>query len=208
MNIVKSPLWLRILLPQLTWHRSRKEKTIYLTFDDGPIPDVTPQVLNILKKYGIKATFFCVGENIVKHPEIFSQVKQDGHQIGNHTYNHLKGWRTPTPLYLHNIEKCQSYTQSNLFRPPYGQCTLAQIKQLKKKYEIIMWDIITYDFDTDISPEDCYTNAVKYSKNGSIVVFHDNLKAVPRLLYALPKAIEYWQRQGYSFKMLEGKHTF
>ncbi|QNL49672.1 polysaccharide deacetylase family protein [Olivibacter sp. SDN3] len=205
MNIVKSPLWLRILLPQLTWHGSRKEKVIYLTFDDGPIPDVTPKVLNILKKYGIKATFFCVGENIIKHPEIFNQVKQDGHQIGNHTYNHLKGWKTPISIYLKNIEKCQSYTQTNLFRPPYGRCTLAQIKQLKKKYEIIMWDVITYDFDTGLSPDDCYTNAIKYSRNGSIVVFHDNLKAVPRLLYALPKAIEYWQRQGYSFKVLEGK---
>lgn len=202
MNIVKSPLWLRLLLPKLTWNRNRNEKHIYLTFDDGPVPDVTPQVLNILKKYQVRATFFCVGENIVKHPEIFDQVKQSGHRVGNHTYNHLKGWQTPLNDYLENVEKCQKLTQTNLFRPPYGKCTLTQFKQLRKKYEIIMWDVITYDFDSTLSPEACYQNAVRHTTNGSIVVFHDNIKAVPRLKHALPKAIEYWLNEGYEFKLL------
>lgn len=202
MNIVKSPLWLRLLFPKLTWNRNRKEKHIYLTFDDGPVPDVTPQVLNILKKYNIQATFFCVGENIVKHPEIFEQVKQQGHQIGNHTYNHLKGWQTATPIYLENVAKCQKLTQTALFRPPYGKCTLSQFRQLRKQYEIIMWDVITYDFDHKLSSEACYQNAIKHVTNGSIVVFHDNVKAIPRLLYALPKAIEYWLDKGYEFKLL------
>ncbi|WP_134087885.1 polysaccharide deacetylase family protein [Olivibacter sp. XZL3] len=202
MNIVKSPLWLRLLLPKVTWNRSRKEKHIYLTFDDGPVPDVTPQVLNILKKYKVQATFFCVGENIVKHPEIFEQVKQSGHQVGNHTFNHMKGWQTPLNHYLENVEKCQRLTQTDLFRPPYGKCTLSQFKQLRKKYEIIMWDVITYDFDNKLSPEACYQNAVRHVSNGSIVVFHDNIKAVPRLMHALPKAIEYWLNEGYEFKLL------
>ncbi|MEH6305371.1 polysaccharide deacetylase family protein [Olivibacter sp. CPCC 100613] len=202
MNIVKSPLWLRFVLPKLTWNRSRQEKHIYLTFDDGPIPDVTPQVLNILKKYNIQATFFCVGENIIKHPEIFGQIKQQGHGVGNHTFNHLKGWQTPLATYLANVEKCQTLTQTKLFRPPYGKCTPSQFKQLRKQYEIIMWDVITYDFDNRLSPENCYQNAIRYTTNGSIVVFHDNVKATPRLLYALPKAIEYWLQQGYEFKLL------
>jgi len=202
MNVVKSPLWLQLLLPKLTWHRSRKEKCIYLTFDDGPIPDVTPQVLNILKKYNIKATFFCVGENIVKHPDIFQQLLTAGHRIGNHTHNHLKGWKTPTAHYLQNIEKCQQYTQTELFRPPYGQCTPTQFRRIRKKYEIIMWDVITYDFDKHLTPEQCYQNAIKHSTNGSIVVFHDNIKATPRLYYALPKAIEYWIAQGFEFRTL------
>lgn len=202
MNIVKSPLWLRLLLPKLTWNRNRKEKHIYLTFDDGPIPDVTPEVLNILKKYNIQATFFCVGENIVKHPEIFEQVKLQGHRVGNHTYNHLKGWQTPLATYLENVEKCQQLTQTNLFRPPYGKCTLPQFKKLRDTYEIIMWDVITYDFDHKLSPEACYQNAIQHVTNGSIVVFHDNIKAVPRLLYALPKAIDYWLDKGYEFKLL------
>ncbi|MFC6102043.1 polysaccharide deacetylase family protein [Olivibacter domesticus] len=202
MNIVKSPVWLHWLLPHLTWHHSRHEKIIYLTFDDGPIPDVTPQVLNILKKYNIQASFFCVGENIVKYPEIFEQLRIDGHRIGNHTFNHLKGWGTSLKKYLENVEKCHQYTQSNLFRPPYGKCTPQQFRKLRKQYKIIMWDVITYDFDTQLSPQDCYNNAIQFTTNGSIVVFHDNVKALPRLLYALPKAIEYWLAAGYEFRTL------
>jgi len=203
MYIVKSPLWLRLLLPKLMWHGSRKEKHIYLTFDDGPVPDVTPEVLNILKKYNIKATFFCVGENITKHPEIFEQLKAAGHQIGNHTYNHLKGWKTPLSDYLENVAKCQQLTQTKLFRPPHGQCTPVQFRKLRKMYKIIMWDVITYDFDNQLAPEKCYQHAIEHAANGSIVVFHDNIKATPRLYYALPKAIEYWLKQGFSFKTLQ-----
>lgn len=202
MRIVKSPLWLRLLLPKLTWNQNRKQKHIYLTFDDGPIPDVTPQVLNILKKYNIQATFFCVGENIIKYPEIFEELQSAGHRVGNHTHNHLKGWRTATKDYLENVEKCNQYTKSTLFRPPYGQCTWTQFKELRKKYKVVMWDVITYDFDQQLTPDQCLRNAIKHSRNGSIVVFHDNIKAAPRLLYALPRAIEYWLEQGFEFKTL------
>lgn len=175
---------------------------IYLSFDDGPVPDVTPEVLNILKKYHINATFFCVGENVRKHPEIFQRILDEGHRVGNHTHNHLKGWKTGLNEYLENVEQCQRLIQTNLFRPPYGKCTPKQFRELAKQYEIVMWDVITYDFDQGLSAESCYQNAIRYSTNGSIVVFHDNIKAVERLFYALPKAIQYWLAQGYTFGLL------
>ena len=199
---IKSPFWLRWLYPQLTWHRSRKHPCLYLTFDDGPIPDVTPHVLNILKSYGIKATFFCVGDNIKKHPEIFKRILEEGHQVGNHTYNHLKGWRTSKEDYIKNIELCSTLTETKLFRPPYGRGTRAQYAQLKKDYEIIMWDVMSGDFDEKLDPEACLNNVIDNAENGSIIVFHDNIKASPRVTYALPKAIEYWLNAGYEFKTL------
>lgn len=199
---IKSPRWLRILYPQLLWHKNRGEKTLYLTFDDGPIPDVTPAILKILKKHEIKATFFCVGENIHKHPDIFERILSDGHSVGNHTYHHLKGWKTTKTDYLNDIERCQKLTNTKLFRPPYARGTRAQYTELKKTYEIVMWDVMSGDFDTSISPQQCLQNVVKHSTNGSIIVFHDNIKAKSRVLYALPKAIEYWIAQGFNFKPL------
>lgn len=199
---IKTPFWLRKIYPQLIWHKCRENKFIYLTFDDGPVPDVTPNILNILKTYNIQATFFCVGENIKKHPEVFEQVLQDGHVIGNHTYHHLKGWQHAVHAYIKDVDQCNEFTQSTLFRPPYGRGTRAQYKALKKEYSIIMWDIMSGDFDVNISPDQCLNNVIKHTRNGSIVVFHDNIKAVPRVLYALPRAIEYWINEGYSFKTL------
>src|SRR5690606_7547607 len=152
-------------------------------FDDGPIPDVTPEVLNILKKYDVKATFFCVGDNIRKHPDIFDRIKKEGHQIGNHTYNHLKGWNTPHDLYLENTALCNTLTGTKLFRPPYGRATRAQYAQLKKQYEIIMWDVMSGDFDEKLDPETCLNNVINHAENGSIVIFHDNIKAIPRVTY-------------------------
>jgi peptidoglycan/xylan/chitin deacetylase (PgdA/CDA1 family) len=200
---IKTPGLLRFLYPQLLWHKNRDKRTLYLTFDDGPIPNVTPSILKILKEHKIKATFFCVGENIHKYPEIFNQILKDGHAVGNHTYHHLKGWETPKDDYLIDIEKCQKHTKSNLFRPPYGRATRSQYSELKKFYEIVMWDIMSGDFDTSISPKKCLKNVLKHSKNGSIIVFHDNLKAESRVLYALPRAIQHWLKQGYEFEVLE-----
>jgi peptidoglycan/xylan/chitin deacetylase (PgdA/CDA1 family) len=199
---IKSPRWLRILYPQLLWHKSRDKKNLYLTFDDGPIPDVTPAILKILKRYEIKATFFCVGENIHKHPDIFKQILSDGHRVGNHTYHHLKGWKTNKEDYLNDVEQCHKLTKSNLFRPPYARGTRSQYSELKKSYEIVMWDVMSGDFDTSISPQECLNNVVNHSTNGSIIVFHDNIKAEPRVLYALPLAIEYWIDQGFQFEAL------
>lgn len=203
MYLVKTPWLLKKFYPQnLIWDKSRDKKIIYLTFDDGPIPIVTPFVLEILKKFNAKATFFCIGDNINKHQDIFFQLKADGHAIGNHTYNHLNGWKSDNKKYLDNILKCQELTQTDLFRPPYGRIKKSQIKNLESKIKnqkIIMWDVLSGDFDTQLSPEKCLKNVLKHTKNGSIVVFHDSLKAFDRLKYTLPKALAQWQAQGYEF---------
>ncbi len=249
MYFVKTPWWLKKLYPQLIWNKARTTKTIFLTFDDGPIPIVTPAVLKILKSYNAKATFFCIGDNIIKHPDIFLQLKADGHTIGNHTQNHLKGWATADDMYIDNFNKCQSLTQTNLFRPPYGKIKRSQIFNIQnskfkiqnlttgekeidnskiknqtpnnilhqteilnipvdqskiknQKSQIIMWDVLSGDFDTTLSPEKCLKNVLKHTENGSIVVFHDSLKAWDRLEFVLPKALEYWQKKGFKFEGL------
>jgi peptidoglycan/xylan/chitin deacetylase (PgdA/CDA1 family) len=202
MYLIKTPFWLRWLYPNLTWHKSRTEKCIYLTFDDGPIPVVTPFVLETLKRFDIKATFFCIGDNVRKNPDVFEQVKNDGHRIGNHTYNHLKGWEVPDFPYFINVQLCDDKVHSDLFRPPYGRAKKSQYRGLEDKYTIIMWDVLSGDFDTELEPEKCLKNVLKHTTNGSIVVFHDSLKAFPRLEYALPRAIEAWKKEGYSFGVL------
>ncbi len=205
MYLVKSPLLLKWYYPSLVWNKSRFEKVIYLTFDDGPIPDVTDFVLKTLKAFEVKATFFCIGDNIRKHPAVFEQLLQDGHRIGNHTFNHLKGWKTTGPVYIENFKKCQELTQTNLFRPPYGRIKKSQIKQLKNLVpglQIIMWDVLSGDFDLNLQPEKCYDNVIKYSTNGSVIVFHDSLKAFDRLQYALPRVLQHFKNQGYQFKTL------
>ncbi len=224
MYLVKTPFLLKKIYPKhLIWNKSRDKKTIFLTFDDGPIPIVTPWVLKTLKNFNAKATFFCIGDNINKHPEIFSQLKADGHSIGNHTYNHLKGWDTNDEEYLANFLKCQQLTQTNLFRPPYGRIKFSQIKSIQKQeqktkikddlqvsqysilntqYAIIMWDVLSGDFDANLSPEKCLQNVIKHAENGSIIVFHDSLKAWERLEYVLPKALEFWKKEDYEFGVL------
>ena len=197
----KSPFWLQALYPQLTWHKNRSSPDLYLTFDDGPIPDVTEQVLNILQKYRVKATFFCVGDNIRKYPQIFQKLKDEGHQIGNHTFHHLKGWNTDLQTYIEDVEECHNLVQSRLFRPPHGRATKAQYRKLQA-YEVIMWDVLSGDFDPNLTPETCLKNVQRHARNGSIIVFHDSLKAKERVLYALPRAIEYWLEKGYHFKTL------
>jgi peptidoglycan/xylan/chitin deacetylase (PgdA/CDA1 family) len=205
MYLVKSPLLLKWYYPSLTWNKSRTEKVIYLTFDDGPIPDVTDFVLKTLKDQQVKATFFCIGDNIRKHPSIFQRLLDEGHQVGNHTYNHLKGWKTDDATYLENFEQCQTLTGTNLFRPPYGRIRKSQIKNIRSRYpemKIIMWDVLSGDFDLNLSPESCYHNVDKYVENGSIIVFHDSLKAFERMQYALPRVISNLKAKGYQFATL------
>ncbi|MBY0542129.1 MAG: polysaccharide deacetylase family protein [Sphingobacteriaceae bacterium] len=216
MHLVKSPLLLKWYYSSLLWNKPRSEKIVYLTFDDGPIPNVTEFVLNTLKTFDIKATFFCIGHNITKHPAIFEKIKKDQHAIGNHTYNHLKGWKTDDNIYVANFQKCQELTQTNLFRPPYGRIKKSQITKLKAErlklkadtqtqnpqLNIVMWDVLSYDFDVNLSPEKCYKNVMDNVKNGSIIVFHDSLKAFERLKYALPKTIQYLSDKGYQFGTL------
>ena len=205
MYLVKSPLLLKWYYPSLTWHKSRAEKAIYLTFDDGPIPDVTEFVLKTLKDQQVKATFFCIGDNIRKHPHIFQQLLDEGHKVGNHTYNHLKGWKTNDATYLENFEQCQQLTDSNLFRPPYGRIKKSQIGKIRARHpemKIIMWDVLSGDFDLNLSPESCYHNVSKHVENGSIIVFHDSLKAFERMKYALPRTIAKLKAEGYKFHTL------
>jgi peptidoglycan/xylan/chitin deacetylase (PgdA/CDA1 family) len=205
MYLVKTPWLLKKLYPNLIWDAKPDARSIFLTFDDGPIPIVTPFVLNILKKHDAKATFFCIGDNAAKHPDIFEQVKNDGHAIGNHTYNHLKGWITDNDTYLENFEKADALLNTCLFRPPYGRIKRQQIKLLKQArpgLKIFMWDVLSGDFDTDLSPEDCLKNVLKHTEPGSIIVFHDSEKAFKRLEYVLPKAMEIWSEKGYTFSPL------
>jgi peptidoglycan/xylan/chitin deacetylase (PgdA/CDA1 family) len=205
MYLVKSPLLLQWYYPSLTWHKARAEKAIYLTFDDGPIPDVTEFVLKTLRDQQVKATFFCIGDNIRKHPQVFQQLLDEGHKVGNHTFNHLKGWKTPDKTYLENFELCQSLTNSHLFRPPYGRIKKSQVRAIKERHpdlEIIMWDVLSGDFDLKLSPEGCYENVIKHVENGSIIVFHDSLKAFDRLQYALPRVIDFLKAKGYTFLTL------
>ncbi|GAB3918711.1 polysaccharide deacetylase family protein [Mucilaginibacter boryungensis] len=205
MYLVKTPWLLKKLYPALTWHKNRDNRCIYLTFDDGPIPIVTPFVLNILKQYNARATFFCIGDNVNKHPDIYNTLLADGHRVGNHTYNHLKGWKTDDETYTANFLKCDELLHTNLFRPPYGRIKRSQIQSLRKinpELEIMMWDVLSGDFDQQLTPEACLKNVIKHTENGSVVVFHDSLKAFPRLEYVLPRALGYWSEQGFSFEVL------
>jgi len=205
MYLVKSPLLLKWYYPSLVWNKSRKDKVVYLTFDDGPIPVVTDFVLNTLKNFNCKATFFCIGDNISKYPEIFEQVKNDGHAVGNHTFNHLKGWATDDKTYIQNFLQCQQLIPGHLFRPPYGRIKKSQARALKKidpQLNIIMWDVLSGDFDTDLTPEKCYRNVTRHTKNGSIIVFHDSLKAFDRLKSALPDTLKFLIARGYQFRTL------
>ncbi|MXV17113.1 polysaccharide deacetylase family protein [Hufsiella ginkgonis] len=211
MYLVKTPFLLRWWYPAFLWRRSRKEKVIYLTFDDGPIPVVTPFVLKTLRLFNAKATFFCIGDNIQKHPEVFAALKRDGHHVGNHTYNHLKGWDTEDTVYVNNAMRCDTLVSSSLFRPPYGRIRKSQSRKLAASYsdrhagrklEIVMWDVLSGDFDVNLLPSACLQNVLKHTENGSIVVFHDSLKAFDRLEYTLPRALEVWSEKGYTFGVL------
>jgi peptidoglycan/xylan/chitin deacetylase (PgdA/CDA1 family) len=176
---------------------------IYLTFDDGPIPEVTPWVLQQLKKYDARATFFCVGDNVKKYPEIYRSVVDQGHGTGNHTFNHLDGWSSHNLGYWKNVKQCESFLQSTLFRPPYGHLRPRQISLLQKDYQIVMWDVLSGDFDQKLDGEQCLQNVIEHVRPGSIVVFHDSLKAWDRLKYALPGTLDYFSRRGFSFKSID-----
>tara|TARA_A100000171_G_scaffold50816_1_gene63215 strand:- start:2989 stop:3609 length:621 start_codon:yes stop_codon:yes gene_type:complete len=206
MLLHKTPIFAHWLYPSLIWNRPNKEKTIYLTFDDGPIPEVTPWVLNTLDQFNAKATFFCVGENVHKHSDVFQEVVKRGHSVGNHTYHHLNGWKTDATQYLKDFLKCEEELQKfgqggRLFRPPYGKITSKQIKQLSSR-KIIMWDVLSGDFSKKLEPKAVLSKSIRYSSAGSIIVFHDSLKAFKNLQYTLPRYLEHFQSKGFTFKPL------
>ena len=204
-----TPRLLHWMYPQLLWHMPRNSKTIYLTFDDGPIPEVTSEVIEILDHWHAKATFFCVGDNVLRHPEVLSQVVQKGHSLGNHTFHHIKGTTTSPADYLQEVTKCQqvlepflSESDNLLFRPPYGRFTREQQKLLKRDYTLVMWDVLPADFDPALSIEACLQKSIRYTRPGSIVVFHDSLKAWERLQWVLPQYLDHFSRLGYTFAAL------
>ena len=203
MFIEQVPEILRKLYPKAIWRMSPDEKAVYLTFDDGPIPVITPWVVELLGRYDIKATFFMVGDNVHKHPQEYLQVVEAGHRIGNHTFNHLKGLFTETNEYLDNVEKTDALIHSKLFRPPHGMLRRSQYNELSKHYQFVMWDLVTRDYSNRLCGEDVLTKVKKYVRNGSIITFHDSLRSENNLRYALPRAIEWLLEQGYEFKLFE-----
>lgn len=203
MYLVKSPFFLKKYYSNFVWKIPTTEKIIYLTFDDGPTPEITEWTLATLKTFNAKATFFCVGSNVAKHPEIFQKIICDEHAIGNHTHHHLNGWHTDKEAYFRNIKKCEEVVKSNLFRPPYGRIKKSQYELIKDDYKVIMWDVLSGDFDPKTSPEKCLSNVINNTTEGSIVVFHDSLKAADNLKFTLPKVLEYFTEKGYKFEKLE-----
>ena len=199
---VKTPLLIQFLIPNVTWRKKSLQKVIFLTFDDGPIPMVTPAILEILNKFNAKATFFCVGENVVRNKSIFDKILAEGHSVGNHTFNHLNGRLIKTQEYINNVAQCAKYVNSKLFRPPFGRLRWSQMRFLKKHYDLIYWDVLSWDFDSNVTKEKCLKNVLENTKSGSIVLFHDSIKSETRILYTLPRVLEHFSELGYTFEKL------
>ncbi|SJZ57691.1 polysaccharide deacetylase family protein [Porphyromonas crevioricanis] len=193
-------MWYRALIPGARWRiPAREGKSIYLTFDDGPIPEVTPWVLDELDRLGVKATFFCVGDNVRKYPDLLVEILRRGHGIGNHTYHHIQGLKTSANRYLEDVEKADALIGSRYFRPPHGHLRLSQIKKLSNRFDLIMWDVVTRDYNASLSPETIMGYVRRYARNGSIIVFHDSLKAQKNMRIVMPQAVEWLLEQGYRF---------
>lgn len=200
MLIEQPPLLYRLLFPEAIWRISKQEsRVVYLTFDDGPIPEVTPWVLDVLDQYGIKATFFLVGDNVRRHPELLDEIKRRGHSYGNHTMHHLQGMKVHSRRYLRDITEANELICSPLFRPPHGLIRWSQAKAIKERYNLVMYDLVTRDYSRKLGPEQVLNNIKRYTRNGSIIVFHDSLKAERNLRAVLPAAIEWLKQQGYTF---------
>lgn len=199
MYLTKTSALIKQFYRDYVWSIDTKQKEIFLTFDDGPHPEITPWVLDQLAAYDAKATFFLIGKNAAAHPSIVQRMLEEGHAIGNHTYSHINGWDVANKAYWRDVLACQSLYQTNLFRPPYGKVKRSQARGLRKRYKVIMWDVLTWDFDENVSPEQCLTNVTNHVEQGSIIVFHDSEKAHPNMSYALPKVLEQYTNEGYSF---------
>jgi peptidoglycan/xylan/chitin deacetylase (PgdA/CDA1 family) len=208
MNFVRIPRLLKRTFPEITWEIQDTAPSLYLTFDDGPTPGITAGILDALAKFRAKATFFCIGRNVERHPDIYRQILEAGHATGNHTYSHLKGWYTPNREYFEDIDLAAQFIRSPLYRPAYGMITPSQLRHLKKHYRIVMWDIMSYDFALNTSPDKCLHNVMHYVKSGSVVVFHDSLKASEKVLYALPQVLEHFSGKGFAFKSIPSEKIF
>jgi len=199
---VRTPNLVKNIYTKIIWDVPSRDNILYLTFDDGPNRVITPWVLQTLQNFKAKATFFCVGNNVEKYNEVYTQIIEEGHVVGNHTYDHLNGWKTRKDVYLDNVNKCKKVIKSRLFRPPYGKLRKSHYENLKKEFTIVMWDVISGDFDRRTSNKKCLLNVVNNAKKGSVVVFHDSEKALKKLHYTLPRVLEHFSNQGFVFKSL------
>lgn len=203
MLIERPPLPYRLLFPEAIWRiKKNRQKVVFLTFDDGPIPEVTPWVLDTLDHYGIKATFFMVGDNVARNPDLYEEVKRRGHSVGNHTMHHLQGMKVTSYRYMHDITEANDLIDSPLFRPPHGLLRWKQARAIKDRYNIIMYDLVTRDYSKKLTPDKVFNNVKRYARNGSIIVFHDSLKAEKNMKAVLPKAIEWLKSRGYTFESI------
>lgn len=200
--LVHPPQVVKSFFGDITWKINSDEKVIYLTFDDGPIPNLTEKILKMLDLFNAKATFFCVGDNVRKYPSLYNEILSEGHSTGNHTFSHLSGLNTETKDYLYDIEKASEYIESSLFRPPHGRMKASQQNEIKKSKEIVLWDVLTFDFNNKLTPEECFGNVKQFGRPGSIVVFHDNIKAEQNMIYALSQTLLLYSKAGYKFKAL------
>ena len=203
MFIEQPAKWLRWLFPKAIWRMDPTEKAVYLTFDDGPIPEATPFILDTLREHGIKATFFMVGDNVRKYPELFERIKAEGHLVGNHTFNHLGAFKHWTLTYIMNTKKANDLIGAHLFRPPHGLMRWSEYYWLRKKYKIVMWDLVTRDYSKWLTAEEVLDNVKRYARNGSIITFHDSLKSIEKLRTALPASIQWLKQEGYAFKIFD-----
>lgn len=202
MYLNKTPELLKPIYKDLVWDVPTNKNEVYITFDDGPVPVATPYALDVLKEHQVPATFFCIGDNVVKYPDIFKRVKAEGHQVGNHSLNHLNGWKYNDFSYVKNVLECARIVKSRLYRPPYGKIKRSQATALRKRFSIIMWDVISGDFDRNVSKEKCLDNVVSNAVAGSIIVFHDSSKAYDKMAYALPRVLTSLQEKGFSFGLI------
>ena len=201
--LVGSHWWLKRIYPGRVWDMGGRDKNIYLSFDDGPEPGVTPFVLDELAKYNARATFFCIGRNRLQHPELYDRILAEGHAVGNHSFDHLDGWKTNTAVYLDNVLKAKQDIDSDLFRPPYGRMTRSQQKQLANAgFKTIMWSVLSGDFDGSVTSQQCCSNVINNAGSGAIIVFHDSQKANEKMIYTLPLVLEHFTKQGYSFNKI------
>jgi peptidoglycan-N-acetylglucosamine deacetylase len=206
MYFIKTPFWLRLIYRSCIWRKPNQERVLYLSFDDGPHPEATPFVLEQLAHFDAKASFFCIGKNVQLYPEIYEAILAAGHVVGNHTQNHMNGWKNNTENYITDIQEATKWIDSNLFRPPYGRISFSQIKALRLDpdlpQQIVMWDVLSGDFDTTITGNQCAQNVIQHAGPGSIVVFHDSAKAMDRLRIALPEVLAHFSKLGYQFEAL------
>lgn len=202
MYLVKTPSIVKPLAKEFLWSISTSEKEIYLTFDDGPTPGVTNKVLDLLKSFSAHGTFFCLGKNVLAYPDIYKRIRSEGHSVGNHTWDHPDGWKTNDYTYLKNIARARKVIDTALFRPPYGRITPSQVRAIKNKFQLVMWSVLSADFDKTISKEQCLSNVLNNTENGSIIVFHDSEKAKENMLYALEECLEFFTNEGYTLRAI------